>query len=111
MRQHPTKENESAVPTPAQEVTLKDLAVILVKHFELHEGLYEVGFRFNVGIGNLGLSPDDSAPGALFTIGGVGLSKSTKPGPITVDAAEVNPAQTLTRTPVSTKRTGAKRTA
>lgn len=101
----PTNSNEGAMAAtmPIQEISLKELATILIKHFEFHEGIYELGVRFNVAIGNVGISADKAGPGAIFTIGGVGISKTNDVGPNTVDAAIVNP--------VIVKRAAVKRTA
>lgn len=78
------------VPRP-KEVSLKDLAKILVKHFDYHEGLYDIGIQFTIAAGQVGTPPNDVAPGLVITIAGVGISKVPQLGPASVDAAEVNP--------------------
>lgn len=81
------------------EIDLKALGKILIRHFRLHDGIYEVGARFKVGIGNFGSADDGTAPGALFTLEGVGISKSGNPSPSSIDAAVVNPAPAAVSVP------------
>lgn len=78
-------------PPQVKEISLKALAEILIKHFDYHEGLYDVGIQFNIAIGQVGATPTSVAPGAVISIGGVGISKAPQLGPSTVDAAQVNP--------------------
>lgn len=78
-------------PAQPKEISLRDLAEILVKHFDFHEGLYDVGVKFNIAVGQVGTTPTSVAPGAVISIGGIGISRVPQSGPGTVDAAEVNP--------------------
>lgn len=71
--------------------SLKELAELLIKHHDLHEGIYEVGFQINIAIGSFALPPNDASPGAMFTVGGVGLSKVAQITPHCADASVVNP--------------------
>ena len=75
-----------------QALSLKEIAAMLVKHFGHHEGLFEVSFGVNVGIGPVGQTPEQVYPGVMVAISNVGLTRASKMGPNTVDAAEVNPA-------------------
>lgn len=75
----------------------RDLAEILVKHHNLHEGLYDLAFEFQIAVGAIGPSPESVLPGAMIGIKGVGLMKADKEGPQTVDAAKVNPMKKTTR--------------
>jgi hypothetical protein len=75
-------------------VSLKEMAALLVKYFDYHEGLYDISFALQVGIGPVGPAGptgEGSLPGAAFAIAAVGLTKAEKPTQTTVDAAEVNP--------------------
>jgi hypothetical protein len=72
---------------------LHDLAELLVKHHDLHEGLYDLAFEFQIAVGAIGPSPESVLPGAMIGIKGVGLMKAEKNGPQTVDAAKVNPVK------------------
>lgn len=81
-------------------IPLKELAAILIKHYGFHEGFFEVGVQFNIAIGTVGPDLTQAAPGAVVTVGGIGLSKCPESSPLGVDAALVNPAK-----PVVTKKT------
>jgi hypothetical protein len=72
-------------------LTLKDTIKILIKHFDLHEGLFDLAFEIQTGIGNFGPNKEATLPGAAIGVGGLKLVKSPKMGPHTVDAAEFNP--------------------
>jgi len=75
-------------PEPLQ---LKDIGTLLVKHYGLHEGTWDVSFEMNVAIGQLGSSADKRLPGAMFMISRIGLIRAAALGPYTINAAEVNP--------------------
>lgn len=96
-----TPTNKAEVSAQPKEVSLRDLAEILVKHFDFHEGLYDVGVEFNIAVGKVGTAPASVAPGAVISIGGVGISRVLKSGPGTVDAAEVNPLKPKRRQSVA----------
>lgn len=76
---------------------LKEVTAILIKHHGLHEGLYDLAFELQMGVGRFALDPGPPLPGAIFGIRSVGLVRATDPGPATVDAAEVNPPSKRTR--------------
>ena len=71
--------------------TLRDLATILVKDANLHQGLFDISFELQVSIGTLGPSAAEALPGALVGIKSVGLLRTEKMNLHTVDAADVNP--------------------
>ena len=70
---------------------LKQVAELLVKHLGIHEGLWDVAIEIQAAIGQFGLPPTDILPGAMFRISRIGLTKTAALGPITVNAAEINP--------------------
>lgn len=72
-------------------VALKELAALLVKHYGLHDGLWDVSLEMQVSIGQLGLSAEKRLPGAMFAISRIGLAKALEVGANTVNAADVNP--------------------
>jgi len=78
---------------PLEPVSLREIATMLVKRYGLHEGLWDLSVEFQVGIGPMGPSPSDILPGAMFRLSRIGLAPAIQPGPQTVDAAVVNPAQ------------------
>jgi hypothetical protein len=72
-------------------LSLKELAAVLIKHYKLHEGLYETSIGLQVAVGAVGPTPDTVVPGAMLGVTGVGLRKTDVVGLHTIDASEVNP--------------------
>lgn len=88
----------STEPTPINDVvvnyplSLPDLTALMIKHYGLHEGLYELMVEFQVGMGSVGPHPDAQLPGAMVGLSKLGLVKVVAAGKTTVDAAAINPA-------------------
>lgn len=74
-------------------LTTNELTVLLIKHYGLHEGFYELLVEFMIGSGNMGPTPDTVAPATIVSFSKVGLIKATESGPMSVDASKVNPAR------------------
>jgi hypothetical protein len=72
-------------------LNLKQLAAVLVKHYGLHEGLYEASIDIQTSLGNIGMTAATVCPGAMFGVSGVGLRKASVAALHTVDARAVNP--------------------
>jgi hypothetical protein len=72
-----------------------ELAEILVKKLDIHEGLWGVFIEFNFGAANVNAGPDGKslAPAAIAAIKSIGIQRFDAPNNLTVDAAVVNPAQ------------------
>ena len=82
------------VPVPVKApLSPDDLAILLVKHYGLHEGRYKLLFEFQIGVGGVGPSQASLAPGLLIGLSKFGLMATTEEGPLTVDAAVVNPVK------------------
>jgi hypothetical protein len=90
----PTKKQtvEMGGPKPEEEMTLKELTVLLIKHFGHHEGLYDLAVHIRIGTGAIGLGNEIPLPGAVFGVAGVGLKRVEKLGVNTLNAEDVNPA-------------------
>lgn len=86
--QQPVKTNDAE---QVGKLSLKQLASVLVKHYGLHEGLYEASVDIQTGIGNIGMTSASIYPGAVFGVTGVGLRKAKIAALHTVDAKVVNP--------------------
>lgn len=86
----PDKSTQSIEPLPLREIT-----VLLVKHYGLREGLWDINFELQVGIGRFGMS-DKVLPGAMLGISRVGVTKTPaeQAGPNTVNAADLNEMKT-----------------
>lgn len=74
-------------------LTMRDLAALLVKHYGLHAGHYDLIVEFQIGTGAVGPNPSALTPGAMIGVSKVGLMASNTNGPTIVDAAVVNPAK------------------
>lgn len=87
----PKDSPEEKLIQPTAPLSLHDLATVLVKHYDLHEGYYDLLVGFQIGFGSIGPDPEHALPGAMVGVQTVGLIASTQLGPNTVDAAAVNP--------------------
>lgn len=80
---------------PGRLITLAELAAILIRHQQIHEGRYELGISFRIGVGTVpGPEGSKPAPGAFMGVEGMSLTPALPgmEGPNIVDAAVVNPA-------------------
>ena len=77
--------------SPLEPISLKGVGELLVKHYGLHEGLWDVAIEMNMAIGQFGTTQNDALPGAMFRLSRIGLTKAAQVGALTVNAAEVNP--------------------
>ena len=80
-------------------LSMKELASVLVKHYGLTKGRYDILVEFQIGVGAVGPSEQSRIPGAMIGISKIGLKEIAegKPGgPAVVNAAEINgPTVTL----------------
>jgi hypothetical protein len=82
-----TKEPEAAF----EPLSILELTTLLIKHYDVHEGIYTPLIEFQIGVGAVGPRPESQYPGAMIGVAKVGLAKAKTLGPSTVDAAEANP--------------------
>jgi hypothetical protein len=82
-------------PGVPQFVSLQEMGEYLVKRFGLHQGLWDVTFEIQIGVGQFGANPADVLPGSMTRISRVGLTPTVNKTHLSVDAAEVNPAPTV----------------
>lgn len=85
-----------ATPT-RYEYTFRELATLLIKDQDIHEGRWMVGFEFGLMAVHSGSDPSEIKPAALVQVNKIALSRADDvPLPpeagLIVDAAEVNPA-------------------
>jgi len=71
--------------------THQELAEILIKHMDIHEGLWGIYVEFGIGAMNVGQGPNDILPAAIVPIVKLGLQRFPEPNNLTADAAKVNP--------------------
>lgn len=87
---------DSTPDTSALTVPLHELGEVLIKHLGLHEGRYQVGVGFRLGVGAV---PGDASrppvPAAMVGVESVILSPVPPDfeGPNVVDASVLNPSK------------------
>ena len=75
----------------------KELAALMVKDQNLHEGYWGIYVRFGITAANAGPNDNELKPTALVPIIELGLQKFEEINNLSVDAAEVNPAPKKTK--------------
>jgi hypothetical protein len=90
-----TKTPEQLFASSSPPLSMRDLASVLVKHYGLTEGIYDLVVEFQIGTGAVGPDQGNLVPGAMIGVSKVGLVPTTKQGPNTVDAALINPTKKL----------------
>lgn len=97
----------------APSLSMRDLTILLIKHYGLHEGCYDVLIEFQIGVGAVGPDPASLTPGAMIGVSKVGLVLTKESGQSSVDAELVNPAlsSSIAKPKSATKKTAAKKPA
>jgi hypothetical protein len=93
-------ENQMPLPPTAVEkpLSLREVTELLIKHYDLHEGNYDLLMEFQLGVGLVAQNPEQSpAPTAMVGISRLGLTRAEIASPNTVDAATINPAKKTTK--------------
>lgn len=81
-------------PDPIESpLSLREIAELLVKHYALTDGLYDLLVEYHIGTGAVGPDKENLVPGAMIGVSRLGLVPSTKSGPNTIDASLANPAK------------------
>lgn len=70
-------------------LSLLEIGKLLVEHYELKEGKYELLLEFSIGIGSVGPTPENRMPGAMLGVSKIGLVETEKDGPLTINAEEL----------------------
>lgn len=81
-------------------LTMKELSSLLVKHYGLREGTFDLMVEYQLGTGAVGPDEGHLLPGLMIGIAKVGLVPTTKPGPTSVDASVVNPPSKSRKKPL-----------
>jgi hypothetical protein len=82
----------------------KEIAEILVKKQDLHEGIWGIFVKFGISGVNVGSSDVDIRPAAVVPILEIGLQRFEAENNLAVDAAKVNPAEAAKSSRPSRKR-------
>jgi hypothetical protein len=72
-------------------LTYKEVIEAMIKHQNLHEGIWQLYIEFGIGAANVSTGEDQVSPSAIIPVQKIGLHKVNKESPIAVDAAKVNP--------------------
>jgi hypothetical protein len=72
----------------------KEITALLVKQQDIHEGFWGILFEFAFTGGGVAIPPAANAviPAAIVGIPRIGIQRFDTENPLTVNAAEVNPA-------------------
>lgn len=70
-------------------LSIKELTAVLVKHYGLTEGKYDLGIEFQIGTGGVGPNPEELLPGVILGIKSVGLAPAKGNAKNSIDASEV----------------------
>lgn len=96
----PSTDKTQQIEQPIGMMDLSELCALLIKHNDIHEGLYNLSVEFRIGVGAVGPDSNDVLPGAMMGVYKIGLSKADQSSPQTVDAAIINPKKkTRTKKP------------
>ncbi len=81
------------------DITFEEIATALVRHLDIHEGLWTIGTSFQFNAKNLGTDKKQLRPGFVGLINQMNLVRVTEAiAGLTVDAALVNPPVFATST-------------
>lgn len=76
----------------------KELAEMMIKKQNLHEGFWSIYVRFGINATNLSVNNAAHVPTAIVPVLEIGLQMDVEKGPLAVDASVINPAQRATKT-------------
>ena len=73
--------------------THSELAALMIKDRQLHEGLWMLQIQFGIAGVNAGPSNEQMNPTAIVPVLAIGLQSVDQLGPLVFDAAKVNPKE------------------
>lgn len=83
---------KSITTETSKELSVKDLTALLIKHYGFTSGMFDLMLEFRIGVGPAGPSSEEICPSAIIGVSKFGLVESKVIGPLSVDAAIVNPS-------------------
>lgn len=75
----------------------KEVVEALLKKQDIHEGVWQLFVKFNLGAANIGQTETEVTPAAIVSVAQLGLLKADKETSIAVDAAKINPRRASRR--------------
>ena len=85
------------MPIPAgSPLSIQELTGVLIKHYGIRDGNFDLLVEFQIGMGAIGPSPDDMKPSAIVGVNRIGLVPAQTITPLTVNASVVNPIKKKT---------------
>jgi len=83
----------------AIKLTHKEVTVALIKHQNIHEGIWQLYVEFGIAAGNMPIAEENEdnlrlCPTAIVPIKTIGLIMVDKETPLALDASKVNPPAT-----------------
>lgn len=81
-------------PVPVSSpLSMREFTEVLIKHYGLHEGYYDLFAEFQIGAGAVGPNPESLTLGAVIGLQKIGLIGSKTITSLSVNAAEINPVK------------------
>ena len=81
--------------TKTIKLTHKEITLALIKHQNIHEGIWQLYVEFGISAGNIPMSDESQelrlCPAAIVPIMKIGLIMVDKESPLALDASKVNP--------------------
>ena len=80
-------------------LTHKEVTLALIKHQNIHEGIWQLYVEFGISAGNIPITDESQelriCPAAIVPIKTIGLMMVDKENPLALDASKVNPPSPL----------------
>jgi hypothetical protein len=86
-------------------LNLSEIADVIIKTLDIHEGLWGVYLEFGLGAANIPANPEGKAiaPAIIGLVQKIGIQRFDSPNNLTVDAARSNPLKTGKKRSITTK--------
>ncbi|MHB9833801.1 hypothetical protein Q8F57_003080 [Paraburkholderia terrae] len=73
--------------------THREVVTALLKNQGIHEGIWGLAVQFGFGVANTGPNDNEINPTGMLPVLGIGIQRFPQMNALSVDAAEVNPAE------------------
>lgn len=70
-------------------LSLREVSELLVRHYGLTEGQFDLVISYQVGAGAFGPSPEQAVPGLAVSVQQIALVPAQASNPLTIDASKV----------------------